>query len=176
VAESRNILMIIEGCRKNQRADQKALYDVFCDAMFSTIYRILNNRDDAHDVLQEAFVEVFKHINDFRGDSGIGSWIKRIAVRKALKKLNGLKLFESYEENGSEIPLDFLDDLSGQYLEQLILALPAGFRTIFLLVEVEGYSHKEVATMLSISEGTSKSQLSRAKKTLRKQVEKINAI
>lgn len=176
MVESRNILMIIEGCRKNQRADQKALYDAFCDAMFSTVYRILNNRDDAHDVLQETFVEVFKHINDFRGDSSIGSWIKRIAVRKALKKLNGHKLFESYEENGSEIPLDFLDDLSGQYLEQLILALPAGFRTVFLLVEVEGYSHKEIATMLSISEGTSKSQLSRAKKTLRKQVVKINAI
>lgn len=165
----------MEGCRSNRRDSQKALYDNYCDAMFSTAFRILNNRDDAQDVLQDSFIEIFKHINDFRGESTIGAWIKTIVVRKALKKLRSLKFTENYEENGTEIPLDFLDDLSGQYLEHLILSLPDGYRTVFLLVEVEGYSHEETATMLGISTGTSKSQLSRAKKTLRKQIEKINA-
>lgn len=172
---SRKIELIVEGCRSNRRDAQKALYDNYCDAMFSTAFRILNNRDDAHDVLQDSFIEIFKHINDFRGESTIGAWIKTIVVRKALKKLRSLKFTENYEENGTEIPLDFLDDLSGQYLEQLVLSLPEGYRTVFLLVEVEGFSHSETAVMLGISEGTSKSQLSRAKKTLRKQIEKINA-
>jgi RNA polymerase sigma-70 factor (ECF subfamily) len=173
--KSRKIELIVEGCRSNRRDAQKALYDNYCDAMFSTAFRILNNRDDAHDVLQDSFIEIFKHINDFRGESTIGAWIKTIVVRKALKNLRSLKFIENYEENGTEIPLDFLDDLSGQYLEQLILSLPEGYRTVFLLVEVEGFSHSETAVMLGISEGTSKSQLSRAKKTLRKQIEKINA-
>jgi len=172
---SRKIELIIDGCRSNRRDAQKALYDNYCDAMFSTAFRILNNRDDAHDVLQDSFIEIFKHINDFRGESTIGAWIKTIVIRKALKKLRSLKFNENYEENGSEIPLDFLDDLSGQYLEQLILSLPNGYRTVFLLVEVEGFNHDEAAKMLGISTGTTKSQLSRAKKTLRKQIEKINA-
>jgi len=172
---SRKIELIIDGCRSNRRDAQKALYDNYCDAMFSTAFRILNNRDEAHDVLQDSFIEIFKHINDFRGESTIGAWIKTIVIRKALKKLRSLKFNENYEENGSEIPLDFLDDLSGQYLEQLILSLPNGYRTVFLLVEVEGFNHDEAAKMLGISTGTTKSQLSRAKKTLRKQIEKINA-
>lgn len=172
---NRKIEVIVEGCRSNRRDAQKALYEAYCDAMFSTAYRILKNYEDAQDVLQDAFIEIFKYINDFRGESTIGAWIKTIVIRKALKKIRSLKFIENYEENGLEIPLDFLDDLSGQYLEQLILSLPDGYRTVFLLVEVEGYSHQEAATMLGISTGTSKSQLSRAKKTLRKQIEKINA-
>lgn len=167
---------IIEGCKQNRRKSQKALYEKYCDAMYSTAYRILNNSDDAHDVLQEAFIAVFKYIGGFRGDSTIGLWIKTIVVRKALKSLRDLKYFDDYHENGQEIPVDFLDDLSGEYLEQLILALPKGYRTVFLLIEVEGYNHREVAEMLDISEGTSKSQLSRAKKMLRRKVEKINAL
>jgi len=144
--------------------------------MFSTAYRMLNNSDDANDVLQEAFISVFKYIGSFRGESTIGTWIKTIVVRQALQKIRELKFFDTYPENGLEVPVDFLDDLSGEYLEQLILELPKGYRTVFLLIEVEGYNHREVAEILSISEGTSKSQLSRAKKMLRKKVEMVNAI
>jgi len=167
---------IIEGCRRNKRKAQKALYEKYCDAMFSTAYRMLNNSDDANDVLQEAFISVFKYIGSFRGESTIGTWIKTIVVRQALQKIRELKFFDTYPENGLEVPVDFLDDLSGEYLEQLILELPKGYRTVFLLIEVEGYNHREVAEILSISEGTSKSQLSRAKKMLRKKVEMVNAI
>lgn len=167
---------IIEGCRHNNRKAQKALYDLYCDAMFTTVYRILNHRDDAHDVLQEAFIEVFKHIRSFRGDSTVGAWIKTIVVRKALLKIRKTKPTDQLDENGYDVPVAFPDDLTGEYLEQLILSLPEGYRTVFLLVEVEGYSHRETGELLGISEGGSKSQLSRAKKLLRKKIEKINAI
>lgn len=166
---------IIEGCRSNKRSAQKALYEAYCDAMFSTACRIVNNYDDAQDVLQDAFLEIFSHISQFRGESTIGAWIKTIVVRKALKKLKSLKFNDIFEENGSETTLDFMNDFSGEYLEQLILSLPDGYRAVFLLIEIEGYNHGEVAAMLGISAGTSKSQLSRAKKFLRAKVDKINA-
>ncbi len=167
---------IIEGCQQQRRESQKALYDLYCDAMFTIAFRIVNNSDDAHDVLQETFIEVFKHIKSFRNESSVGAWIKTILVRKALKKLKELKFVDNFGENGVEIPPDCLDDLSGEYLEQLILSLPEGFRTVFLLFEVEGYSHQEIAEMLNISQNTSKSQLSRAKKSLRMKIEKINQL
>lgn len=176
MSKLKSIEEIVEGCKKQQRESQKALYDLYCDAMFTIAYRIVNNRDDAHDVLQETFIEVFNHIRSFRNESSIGAWIKTILVRKALKKLKELKFADNFGENGIEIPPDYLDDLSGEYLEQLILSLPEGFRTVFLLFEVEGYSHQEIADMLNISESTSKSQLSRAKKSLRMKIEKINQL
>jgi len=167
---------IIEGCRQNKRKSQKILYERYCDAMFTTAFRMTGNSDDAHDVLQDAFIEVFRYIKSFRGDSTIGAWIKTIVVRKALKKLKETKFYDSLEENGVDVPIDFLDDLSGEYLEQMIMSLPEGYRTVFLLTEVEGYSHKEVGEMLGISVGGSKSQLSRARKILKAKVEKINTI
>lgn len=167
---------IIEGCRQNNRKAQKALYDLYCNAMFTTAYRILNHHDDAHDVLQEAFIEVFKHIKSFRGDSTIGAWIKTIVLRKALAKIRQTKLTDRLDENGYNVPVEFPEDLSGEYLEQMILSLPEGYRAVFLLIEVEGYSHRETGEMLGISEGGSKSQLSRAKKLLREKIEKINAV
>lgn len=167
---------IILGCKQNKRRAQKRLYELYCDAMYTTAFRILKNAEDAEDALQEAFLDVFRHIRSFRGDSTIGAWIKTIVVRRSLKKLKGLRFSESIDENGSEIPVDFLDDLSGEYLEQLILSLPDGYRSVFLLVEVEGYKHKEAGEMLGISESGSKSQLSRAKQMLRKKIKKVNSI
>lgn len=167
---------IIKGCRHNKRGDQKRLYELYCDAMYAVAYRIMGNHEDAEDALQEAFVDVFRNIRKFRGDSTIGAWIKTIVVRRALKNLKALKFTDSIDENGQDVPTDFLDDLSGEYLEQLILSLPDGYRSVFLLVEVEGYKHKEVGEMLGISENGSKSQLSRAKQLLRKKLEKVNAI
>jgi RNA polymerase sigma factor (sigma-70 family) len=175
VTDSRNE-HIIEGCREQKREAQKALYDLYCDAMFTIAYRIVDNRDEAQDVLQEAFIEVFRNFHTFRGESSIGAWIKSIVVRKALKKLRNLTFTVSFGENGADFPLELPNDLSGEYLEQLILDLPKGFRTVFLLFEVEGYSHQEIADMLKISESTSKSQLSRAKKSLRSKIETINQL
>ena len=159
---------IIEGCVREDRKLQKALYEKYCNAMFSSAYRILNNYELANDALQEAFIQVFRDIGKFRGESTLGAWIKTIVVRTAIRKLKKEKMFVDFEESKNEMPFVNPDSLDGEYLEKAILSLPDGFRTVFLLVEVEGYTHKEVAGMLDISEGTSKSQLHYAKKKLQK--------
>lgn len=159
---------IVEGCIRDDRKLQKALYEKYCNAMFSSAYRIMNNYELANDALQEAFIQVFRDIKKFRGESTLGAWIKTIVIRTALRKLKKENLFVSLEETEYELPFKISIPLSGEYLEKAILSLPDGFRTVFLLVEVEGYAHREVAEILNISEGTSKSQLFHAKKRLQR--------
>jgi RNA polymerase sigma-70 factor (ECF subfamily) len=145
---------------------QKQVYERYCDAMYTTAFRILNDSDIANDVLQEAFVQVFSDIKQFRGDSTLGAWIKTIVIRTSMRKLRKEDTFSriSYDQNSD--PISWPEEMRGEDLEKAILSLPDGCRTIFLLVEVEGYKHREVAELLKISEGTSKSQLFYAKKQL----------
>ncbi len=163
---------LIAGCRKGNRAAQRKLFDAYKKAMYTKAYRIVNNSDDAHDVLQEAFLEVFKDIHQFRGESSLGTWIKTIIIRKALRKQRIEFRYESLEERHHE-GIEWPNALSGEHLHQAIQALPDGYRAVFTLVEVEGYSHKEVSSLLNISEGTSKSQLYHAKKMLQKLLKPI---
>ncbi|MBN2174060.1 MAG: RNA polymerase sigma factor [Bacteroidales bacterium] len=165
---------IIEGCRKNNRTAQKNLYDKYCTAMYSTAYRICGDYEQANDILQDGFVQVFRDIRKFRGESTLGRWIKTIMVRTALRKIRNQKIFTSLDDvNHENFAIEIPGPLSGEYLEQAILSLPDGFRTVFLLIEVEGYLHKEVSSMLQISEGTSKSQLFHAKKRLQMIINKL---
>lgn len=135
--------------------------------MFTIAYRIVNDYDIANDVLQEAFIQIFKDIKQFRGDSTIGAWIKTIVVRTAIRKFKKEVSYSQLgaHQNGENI--SWPEEMKGEDLEKAILSLADGCRTIFLLIEVEGYKHKEVAELLNISEGTSKSQLYYAKKQLR---------
>jgi RNA polymerase sigma-70 factor (ECF subfamily) len=158
---------LVEGCIRNDRKAQKKLYYKYCNAMYTIALRILKNEDDADDALQEAFIQVFKDINTFRRESTIGAWIKTIVIRSALRKLKKNVFIEEINDNTLNIPDQQSCALTGEYIEKTILSLPPGYRTVFLLIEVEGYSHKEVAEMLKISEGTSKSQLFYAKRHLR---------
>ena len=158
---------LIKRCIRNNRKAQKILYQQYCNAMYSTAYRIVNDREEANDVLQDAFIQIFRDLKNFRNESTVGSWMKTIVIRAALKKLNTRLEFQSVEDASIYLLPDHFIHMDAEYLEKAILSLPAGYRTVFLLVEVEGYGHKEVARMLDISEGTSKSQLSRAKKMLR---------
>jgi DNA-directed RNA polymerase specialized sigma24 family protein len=139
---------LIDGCIANDRIAQRELYERYKNAMFTLAYRITNDFELANDVLQEGFVQVFRAMTQFRGDATLGAWIKI-----------------------DNLPADSLvqwgNSLDSEYLEKAIQSLPEGYRTVFLLIEVEGYPHKEVAEMLGISEGTSKSQLFYAKKRLR---------
>jgi len=158
---------IVEGCRKNNRIAQKSLYDKYCVAMYSTVYRICGDFDLANDILQDAFIQVFRDIKKFRGESTLGRWIKTIVVRTTLRKMKKERNFVSLDEaNQEDYSIDIPAPLDKEYLEKAILELPNGFRTVFLLIEVEGYTHKEVSSLLKISEGTSKSQLYHAKKKL----------
>lgn len=163
-------LDLLEGCIKKDRQKQKTLYYKYCDAMFTLAYRILNNRDEANDVLQDAFIQIFQKIEQFQRQSTLGAWIKTIVVRTALRQLKSQKLFDTLHESKHD-SADFIpNEIDGKILEKVILSLPDGYRTIFILAEIEGYKHREIAEILNISEGTSKSQLFNAKKTLREKL------
>lgn len=164
--------LLVKGCLRGDREAQRALYDRYCAAMYSSTLRITGNADHAADALQEAFIEVFRDLESFRFRSTLGAWIKTIVVRKALKHVSPIAPLVT-EEMPEQAHIVWPDDLSGEALHQAILALPEGFRTVFNLVEIEGFKHAEVAEMLGISESTSKSQLSRAKLKLRAQLKTI---
>lgn len=160
---------LITLCQQNDRRAQKLLYDRYCKAMYTTAYRITGDFGLADEALQDAFLQVFRHIGAFEGRSTLGAWIKTIVVRTALRMGERRKpVFDSWPENYNETTLDWGESpIDGMQLEQAIQKLPEGARAVFVLAEVEGYAHKEIADMLAISEGTSKSQLFAAKKRLR---------
>lgn len=158
---------LLEGCLQNDRKAQKKLYYKYCNAMYSIAFRILKDEDEASDALQEAFIQVFKDLKTFRKESTIGAWIKTIVIRTALRRLKKNVFTQEIDERTMNMPSQSSCSLTSEYIEKTILSLPTGYRTVFLLIEVEGYTHKEVAEMLNISEGTSKSQLFYAKRHLR---------
>lgn len=160
---------LIEGCCNNSRHHQKLLFDKYKDAMFTLCFRILNDNEEASDALQEGFLEVFRCIHRFEGRSTLGAWIKKIMVRTAYRKLNP----KSSGFNCESLTMDhdkiaWPEHLSAFDPEIAIKNLPPNCRSVFVLAEIEGFTHKEIGDMLGITEGTSKSQLSHAKKLLRK--------
>ena len=161
---------LIEACLADDRAAQRDLYERYKRAMYSLCYRITGDHAVAADVLQDAFIKVFKHLSRFRRESTLGAWIKTIVVRTAYSQLRKAKRMPTEDIDGVD-PNAYIDwgagHLDAEYLERAILALPEGYRAVFVLIEVEGYGHKDVARLLGISEGTSKSQLYHAKKRLR---------
>lgn len=159
---------LIKQCINKERAAQRQLFLAYKDAMFTVLYRLLGNVEEAEEALQDGFVKVFTHLPSFQGKSTLGAWMKTIFVREALQRLRKMQLPPAEASAADEVPaLSFDDALTGEVLEKAILSLDDGFRTVFLLIEVEGYKHREVAEMLNITEGTSKSQLSRAKQKLK---------
>jgi len=164
---------LIEACLKNNRLAQKQLYDKYKRAMFTLAYRITGDFELAEDALQEAFVKVFRALPSFRKESTLGAWIKTIVVRTTLSKVKKQTAFEPINHQNSQHLVDWGNYLDAEYLEKAINNLPEGYRAVFVLIEIEGYSHKEVAALLGISVGTSKSQLFYAKKRLRTAIKKL---
>jgi RNA polymerase sigma factor (sigma-70 family) len=157
---------LISGCLLHDRTAQRLLYDRYKNAMYTLAYRITGDYDDANDVLQDSFMEVFRHLDQFRAEATLGAWIKQIVVRKSTKKKR-IVIWQNVDEETAENINWGETEINVAHLQTAILALPDGFRTIFVLAEIEGYTHREIAVMLSISEGTSKSQLFHAKRKLR---------
>ncbi len=159
---------LVEACRRQDRRAQKELYDRYSRAMYTACYRICGDFDLANDALQEGFLKVYQKLHTFRGDSTIGAWMKVVIVRTALNRIRR-------QVRTEELPLNYADQeidwgtsaLDIDYLEQAIQKLPPGYRAVFVMIEIEGYKHQEVADMLDITVGTSKSQLFYAKKKLR---------
>jgi RNA polymerase sigma factor (sigma-70 family) len=158
---------LIADCLAHNRLAQKTLYDRYKRAMYTLAYRITGNFETASEVLQDGFLQVFKGLENFRQESSLGAWIKTIMVRTAYKRLKINVLTEELPQNYENENVDWGHAMDAEYLEKAIQSLPEGFRTVFTLIEIEGYTHRETADMLSISEGTSKSQLFYAKKKLR---------
>lgn len=137
--------------------------------MYTLLYRMLADEDEAADALQEAFIEVFKSLPAYLGKSSLGAWIKTIVIRSGLSRQKKIIGWQPADELGVDTPLVTWDEnLTGAYLEKAIRQLPEGYRNIFLLIEVEGYTHREVGELFHIAEGTSKSQLYQAKRMLQR--------
>lgn len=167
-----NDKQLVKQCLKNDRIAQKELFELYYKAMFNTALRIVGDEDTSYDAVQDGFIHVFNNLHQFQFRSTLGAWIKKIIVRESLRKKKQIR-FESGQNCSYNESVVWPDDLSGDYLQQAIMNLPDGYRMVFTLVEIEGYSHKEVGKMLNISEGTSKSQLYYAKKNLQKRLTKI---
>ena len=157
---------IIEGCLKNNRMAQKALYDQYKTNMYTLSYRITNNLEDANDVLQEGFLQVFESLKSFKRNAQLGTWIHTIIARAALKKIKHSIHFDELIEVGESNLIDWSFVMDVQHLEKAIASLPDGYRSVFTLHEIEGFKHKEIAEMMNISVSTSKTQLHKAKRVL----------
>ena len=165
---------LIEGCLLGNPIMQKKLYDQYAPKMFGICMRYAANSEDAKDILQDAFVKVFVNLGKFKGTGSFEGWMRRVFVNTAIehyRKKNQLyAISENQEENISNHEVSALDALEADDIIRLISELPNGYRTVFNLFAVEGYSHREIATMMNISEGTSKSQYARAKAWLQEKI------
>lgn len=162
---------LLEDCIKENRAGQKALYDRYCRKMMVVCQRYAKSTQEAEDILQEGFIKVFINIKSFRGDARLDTWMTRIMINTALNsQRQKLYLIPMVDVESIDIREEEQVSLSGFHLNELITivqSLPDGCRLVFNLFAIEGYSHKEIGEMLGISEGTSKSQLNRAKSLLK---------
>lgn len=169
---------LIDGCLRQDATAQKLLYDRFASQMMAICVRYAGNPMEAQDMLQEGFIKVFEKLGQFRSDGPLGGWIRRIMVNEALLYLRRMKkhqFTEEIDDDRHDQPLDneVLDALATDELLKLIAALPDGYRTVFNLFAVEGYSHKEISEQLEISESTSKTQYHKARKHLRLLIEEL---
>jgi len=168
---------LIQGCLKGDSKIQKELYNRFAPKMYAVCLRYANNAENAQDLLQEGFIKIFRNLNRFRGEGSFEGWIRRIFVNTSIeyyrKKTNVFSITERENLMVEDGGLNALDKLAEKDIIKLVQELSPGYRTVFNLYTIEGFSHKEIGIMLNISEGTSKSQLARAKGILKKKVEQF---
>ncbi|GEO05618.1 DNA-directed RNA polymerase sigma-70 factor [Adhaeribacter aerolatus] len=170
---------LIKLCQQGDARAQKCLYDAYATPMFRLCLRYIRNQGEAEDTFIKGFHKVLANINQllYRDDKSLDGWIKKIMVNECLMVLRKSNNFHLTSiSNDLELPADFSLDsnLSAEAIYALVLELPTGYRTVFNLYVLEGYSHKEIATQLEISELTSRSQLSKAKAMLRELLTKNN--
>ncbi len=164
---------IVTGCIQKNAIAQKHLYEKHARKMMGVCLRYCDSEEEAEDVLQNGFIAVFENIETFKGTGSLEGWIRKIIVNTALTNIRKNKKFK---QNIALESVEFMMPSASQTTESFeakdllktIQTLPPGFRTVFNLYAIEGYSHKEIADILNISEGTSKSQYSRAKTHLQK--------
>ena len=168
---------LISGCIDGNRRMQEELYRRFSPRMYAVCLRYAGNGDEAQDILQDGFIKVYKKLESFRGEGSFEGWIRRIFVNTAIEHFRRKKYLQPVTEKeegtleGNYVSV--LDELAERDILQLVQQLSPGYRTVFNMYVVEGYTHKEIGEIMGISEGTSKSQLSRAKVILQEMVKKF---
>lgn len=161
---------LVERCKASDHKAFQEIYVLYCKAMFNTAMRLLNNKEEAEDILQESFISAFKNINQFTARVSFGSWLKRIVINRsidALKTRSQLLLSLDDKDIAEEPEEEFtVPSLSVEAIKDAVKQLPDGYRLVITLYLFEDYSHKKIAEKLGIREGTSKSQYARARKKL----------
>jgi RNA polymerase sigma-70 factor (ECF subfamily) len=169
---------LVNECISGNEKAQRLLFDRFSGKMLGVSMRYINDKERANDVIQDAFIKVFKNLKKFNNDGSFEGWIRRIVVNTALDELRKLKK----RQNDVELDDSFVqisvsnfteERLQAESLLKLVQNLPDGYRTVFNLFAIEGYSHKEIAKKLNISENTSKSQYSRARTAMKEILKKL---
>lgn len=168
---------LIENCKRGDPAAQRLLFNQVSPRMLVVCRRYLSNKTEAEEVLIAGFLQVFSRIGQFRNDGSFEGWVRKIMVNEALsflRKKRSLFLFSELD-NAIGAPEPILPDtaLHLEELLEMVASLPDGYRTVFNLYAIEGYSHHEIAELLGIEESTSKSQLSRARDLLRQRLGKV---
>lgn len=163
---------LIKGCLRRERTAQQQLFDLYSSKMYGLCYRYVRHAMEAEDILVTAFTKIFERIGQFKGEGSFEGWMRRIMVNEALthlRKSRTMYLETELEQADREPDYDRLSDhLEEEDLLKMIQELPPGYRLVFNMYAIDGYSHKEIAEQLGISENTSKSQLSRARVYLQK--------
>jgi RNA polymerase sigma-70 factor (ECF subfamily) len=161
---------IVEGCILGNPRMQKALYEKFSPKMYGVCLRYAGNEDDAKDILQEGFIKAFGKLDSYNAGGSFEGWLKKIFIRTAIDQYNKTQFTnptsEIEESLPNEMDLSVLDEIAANEVLALVQKLPENYQTIFNLSVIEGYTHKDIAELLGISEGTSKAQLAKAKAIL----------
>jgi RNA polymerase sigma factor (sigma-70 family) len=164
---------LVEECRRGSRKAQFRIYELYSRAMFNAAYRIVNNREEAEDMLQEAFTDCFRNIGSYRSESTFGAWLKTIVINKCINKLRKKETDLVYIEDYQSVERPDEEEAEVIWPDTSVIAkaaekLPDGYRVVFSLYLLEGYDHSEISQIMNISESTSKTQYLRAKNKLKK--------
>lgn len=170
---------IVEDCKQNNAKAQMQLYDMYCQAMFTIAQRYVKDSFVAEDMMQDAFIKVFKNIQGFKGEVTIGAWIKRIVINQCIDYLKKKRIeLVSIEEKELTIADDgdwtVKEEVSVNIVTSAINSLPEKYKVVLNLYLIEGYDHQEIAKVLNITEVNSRSQLMRGKNKLRGQLKQYN--
>ncbi len=173
---------IINGCLKGSRRDQELLYRRYAPSLYAVCLQYSDNDEEARDILQEGFIKIFTNLSHFKYEGSFEGWMRRIIVNTALEKYRSRNRLYMVEDIDM-IPEPFVDPDNEDYsgldagdLMEIIRMLPPKYRMVFNLFALEGYSHREISRMINISEGTSKSNLARARMILQRRVEAYTGI
>lgn len=169
---------LIAACKRQDRTAQRKIYEKYSSRMFAICLRYAKDRELAKDFLQDGFVTVFSKISSYKNDGSFEGWMRRIFINTALMSLRKSDVLKNAEDvDTPKIDVSYSDNIlekiDGQKIFALIREMPVGFRTVFNLSVIDGFSHQEIANQLGISEGASRSQLSRARSWLQERIKKL---